>query len=250
MIIASRKTFGKDEGQVREQAVKRNDAGNVLFLILIAVALFAALSYAVTQSTRSGGGDASSETNLVNSAQITQYPASVKTAITRMIISSSIDPTTLEFNPPADFADLSASDHGVFHPQGGGASYILAPDAVVEAAINANKTWVFNGENEILNIGTNGAPTVSSADIIAFLPGTKLAICQSIHSKLGLSTTIPDLSAAGIDFATDMVSVGGAGATIAAGGGIITHATLDGQPQGCFLGAANNYVYYHVLVER
>ena len=54
------------------------EKGNVLFLILIAVALFAALSYAVTQSSRSGGGDANNETSLINSAQVTQYPASVR----------------------------------------------------------------------------------------------------------------------------------------------------------------------------
>ena len=65
---------------------RSGERGNVLFLILIAVALFAALSYAVTQSTRSGSGDASGETNLISSAQLTQYPAGIRTSIVRMII--------------------------------------------------------------------------------------------------------------------------------------------------------------------
>ena len=71
---------------VSTTANRDSERGNVLFLILIAVALFAALSYAVTQSSRSGGGDAGKETNLVNSAQLTQYPAGIRTAIVRMIV--------------------------------------------------------------------------------------------------------------------------------------------------------------------
>ena len=242
---------GQPDGSLR---MSSGDSGNVLFLILIAVALFAALSYAVTQSTRSGGGDASSETNLVNSAQITQYPAGIKTSITRMVISNSVDPSTLEFNPPADFGTLTDTSYGVFHPSGGGAIYALAPDSVVETSLNASKAWVFNSENEIYNIGTDGAPSVGSADIIAFLPGVKQSICTSIHNKLGLSTTFPDETADGIDYASVMddanPGIGAGGAIIGNSGGSI----LNGQPQGCFIG--NNattpvtYVYYGVLVER
>ncbi len=253
MMMSSLKNAA-DIQQKGSCGTSRGEAGNVLFLILIAVALFAALSYAVTQSTRSGGGDASSETNLVNSAQITQYPAGIKTAITRMIISNSVDPAELEFNAPADFTAsgplgvaLTSEQVGVFHPNGGGAVYALAPDSVVDTAINPTKEWVFNSENEIYNIGTDGAPSASSADIIAFLPGVKQSICTSIHNKLGLSTTFEAETT--IDYATQMDS---SNTGIGAGGGIIGDAggsTLNGQPQGCFLDGTT-YVYFGVLVER
>ena len=75
----------------------------MLFLILIAVALFAALSYAVTQSSRSGSGDANSEKSLVSGAEVTQYPAGVRTAIVRMVISNNISVDQLYFDDPSTF---------------------------------------------------------------------------------------------------------------------------------------------------
>lgn len=232
---------------------RQSEKGNVLFLILIAVALFAALSYAVTQSTRSGGGDASKETNLVNAAGLTQYPASIKTSITRMVVSNGTTADELLFDPPpyTGLTTPALQTAGVFYPTtstggGGGASYIDAPASVM--ANNLPGTWHFNGENGVTNIGTSGAVSTTNADIIAFLPGLKEAVCQSIHSKIGLSTTIPDLTAiAGLDFTTDMDS-GNTG--IGAGGALLTDAVLDGQPQGCFEHGAGNFVYYHVLIER
>ncbi len=225
---------------------RMSEKGNVLFLILIAVALFAALSYAVTQSTRSGGGDASKETNLVNAAGITQYPASVKTAITRMVVSSSIDPDSLLFNPPSTFSAFTTTypaTNGVFHPTGGGATYADAPASVMQS--NGAGTWHFNGENQVTNIGTSGALSTSNADVIAFLSGVKKAVCDSIHTKLGIPLTYATLT--GIDVSSDMNV---ADPNIDAGGGTIASTELTGQPQGCFQQPANNYVYYHVLVER
>jgi hypothetical protein len=230
-------------------AQRTSERGNVLFLILIAVALFAALSYAVTQSTRSGGGDAGRETNLVNSSTITQYPASIKTAIVRMIVSNGASAETLEFNPPSAFGTLTSTTLGVFHPAGGGATYALAPNSVVTVP---NQTWHFNGENQVDNIGlTNGAaaPNQASADLIAFLPNVRTAICTQIHTQLGLSTTLP--TEASIVITLDQTNAHGTlldrftetGNTIGDGN------ILSGQPQGCFVQGGIN-VYYHVLVER
>lgn len=235
---------------------QKGQDGNVLFLILIAVALFAALSYAVTQSSRSGSGDAGSETNLVNSAQMTQYPASIRTAIVRMIVSGTAV-SSLNFNPPADFANLESNQVGVFHPSGGGATYASAPPELM--ASGNPGTWHFNADLEIPDIGTAGA---DGNDLIAFLPGISLSVCNKVNTQLGLPNPPPvlatDLSA---EYTKDMVDPDGPGGTaatfptgtdeedIADAGG-----TFDGQPFGCFrngpVATPGEYVYYHVLVER
>ena len=101
---------------------RKSESGNVLFLILIAVALFAALSYAVTQSTRSGGGSADREQAILSGASMTQYPAALRTSLIRMILSGTAA-TELEFNPPSGFGALTTTAQGVFHPTGGGAVY-------------------------------------------------------------------------------------------------------------------------------
>lgn len=249
------------ETQNRQKS-QDGERGNVLFLILIAVALFAALSYAVTQSTRSGGGDASRETNLVNSAQITQYPAAIKTAIIRMMVSNGTSVQTLQFNPPAEFAALNPSSTGVFVPptstqQGGGATYQLAPSNVLTTS--GTGQWVFNGENQIMDIGSTtgtGAPTASTADVIAFLPNVTQAICEEIHRQLGLTTTIP-VEDTTIEITKQMasgpVNLGSASDRMTESGSTINGTgsnELRGQPQGCFQQPSGTYIYYHVLVER
>ena len=228
---------------------RSTEKGNVLFLILIAVALFAALSYAVTQSTRSGGGDASRETNLVNAAALTQYPASIKTSITRMIINgTTADDLLFDLPPFTSLTTAVLQARGVFYPGsttggGGGATYTEAPASVMVS--NAPGPWFFNGENGVTNIATSGAVAVGNADVIAFLSGVKQATCDSIHQRLGLASTYAILT--GINVNSNMNF---ADPNIDAGGGLITSAVLDGQPQGCFQQPAGTYHYYHVIVER
>lgn len=231
---------------------RQGESGNVLFLILIAVALFAALSYAVTQSTRSGGGTSDNETSLINSAQLTQYPAGVRTAVVRMIIGGT-DVNNIEFNPPSNFV-VGREAVEVFHPTGGGATYANAPTEIMDpSGGNTGGVWIFNGENQINFIGTSdaGGPEQATADVIAFLSGVTQSICNRLNGELGISGAIPVES--GLDVTTLMDDSNPnicdptcAGGTI---GGDVT--ALDGQPYGCFRnGGAGPYVYYHVLVER
>jgi len=230
--------------------VIRKQDGNVLFLILIAVALFAALSYAVTSSTRSGGGNASSETTLISSAQITQYPASISTAVIRMIISG-ISVNELRFNRTgSEFDDLDSFDIGVFHPSGGNATYITAPADIMEGSSAGD--WIFNGELEVPDIGLSGA---GGNDITAFLVGLRQSVCAKINEEYGIGKTIPVLDAnRSAEYTTRMYDDGSADYSLPTidvpdiddGSG-----AFDGQPFGCFQNIiGGDYVYYHVVLER
>lgn len=232
----------------------KNERGNVLFLILIAVILFAALSYAVTQSSRSGGGDAGRETNLISSAEVTQYPAAVKTAILRMVINGTAH-NELKFNQPSDFTSLgSDTTEGVFHPDGGGAVYSTAsPDIMDSGGGNAGGTWYFNPKFEVLNIGTSTTSSGDGNEFIAFLPGIKQAICKKLNEESNGITTIPTASTIADTAVKDIFDTSDS-ETIPNETAIIGTATgttsLAGQPAGCFLSSNSHYVYYQVLVER
>ncbi len=242
---------------------RKGERGNVLFLILIAVALFAALSYAVTQSSRTGGGASDGESNLISSAQITQYPASVRTAIVRMIING-VATNQLEFNPPTDFGTLTQDRFGVFHPTGGAATRVTAPPDVMADGLQG--TWVFTSDFGISNIGTTDV-TNTSNDIIAFLVGVTEPVCQRLNTGLGIVITtdadtdgVPDagIVIANIPVVADEMDNGNAGVGPAAAGA--SKRLLNdfvGQPFGCadFDATTNqaddsDLVYFHVLVER
>ncbi len=238
------------------KSTRNSESGNVLFLILIAVALFAALSYAVTQSSRSGGGDASSEKSLVAGSEVTQYPAGVRTAIMRMIVTSGITADQLMFDTPSSFGTaITAANqrYSVFYPTGGGATYQQAPFDVM--ANGAPGTWHFNALYQIANIGTTSTGSDPSGnEIIAFLDGITSGVCSKIDSQLGI-TTVPVVGTALTTHTTDQVASSNGSTTStfpATSGTVITSVpVITGQPFGCFRnGAAGNYVYYHVLIER
>lgn len=250
---------------------RRGERGNVLFLILIAVALFAALSYAVTQSTRSGGSGAGQETSLINSSQLIQYPASIKTAVVRMIIAG-VGASELDFMYPshAEYNDETNVAHRVkvFHPSGGGATYTQGMSDIIASG---DGEWIFNADNQVDLIGTtdtDAVPIVSSADVIAFLPGITKEICTKVNVELGImadsSATIPTADGSAVDYVDNKEYDSGAtrdicedgtdancNGTIGTVGGGADH-DLDGQAFGCFedSNSAGTYVYYHVIVER
>lgn len=226
-----------------------NQKGNVLFLILIAVALFAALSYAVTQSSRSGG-DAGRETNMINAAQLTQFPASVRTSVMRLVIDG-VPVENMHFNTPSDIVNAGVS---VFSPSGGGSVYQQATSSIM--ADQRPGKWYFNLEFEVLDLGNSGNDGVTDNELIAFLPNITRPICERVNQEAeipNLPVTSSDLSATYEENMDDSYTEPtGAGVDlIAAMAGSDAEDDMRGKAFGCFRNTSTgDYVFYNVLFEQ
>ena len=228
---------------------RTGEHGNVLFLVLIAVILFAALSYAVVGSTRNQGNNNDGVTT-IGTAELNQYPASLR-LVTMTMRLDGVDVDQFEFNPPSNFATLTSAQVGIFHPQGGGASYQNASPSVMESG--AQGQWFFNAEFEIENLGLSVGASSQGNELVAFLPGVKESVCAKVNDRVGLSTAIPDSSA---DLSAnyrvnmdDAYSLPASETVLGVAGGNGTD-ILSGQPFACFRNNGGEYVYYQVLVER
>lgn len=204
--------------------------GNVLFLILIAVALFAALSYAVTKST-SGGGSADSEVNKIAASRIIQSALSFRTDIDRWrilngVAASDMDfcdnglPSTLPDSCPLSPSLLCSSGSScVFSSDGGGISIPLSIDELNPS------TWMVSEVSA--NAAVTGVGTSSPDVFMTYNIGLSDDVCKDINDGLGLGRVLLTDLDAGVDLTTSPA----------------------GLEAGCFsTGPASSNFYFGVLV--
>ena len=220
--------------------------GNVLFLILIVVALFGALYFAVSQSSYISAGSQGNESGNIKAAQINIFPTVVRSQILRMIAQNTAL-ENLEFNPPSDFSSLSNPDIGVFHPSRGTPYSRADPDVM---ANEQQGEWYFNRHFEIANIGSSSAGNIDGNDIVAFLPGIKQNICLRANQENAVDT-IPSISDSG--YLTDAMELLDSSYLPPAGENDIGDSVLTelaGKQFGCFEEQnTGTYIYYFALIE-
>ena len=176
--------------------------GNILFLILLAVALFAALSYAVTQSTRSSGKNIADEDAQLAATRLIQHASNIEAVVQRLRLSNGCRETQLSFaadsDNDGDWYDTDDNFHNpnapsdlschIFHVNGGN----IPPNLYV-GELNDGTTWMFHSQVCIPGIGTSSSPncwlpgTEDDADLIAFFSYVSLDVCEAILETLNLS---------------------------------------------------------------
>lgn len=217
--------------------------GSGLFMILLVVVLFAALSYAISR-LGSGTKGLSEERERLLASEVIETGTRFAETVSRLRLKG-VASTSLSFENTvvAGYANGACSGDScqVFAFDGGGLDWELPI-----AGVNGGENWGFSGSVALTHLGT------ASADLFAVLPNLSAEICTRINVLLGVHdavTSPPTVVAATFDKFTGSYTVVST----------INSALINGKKSGCMkvttLGGtaidgaplANSYVFFQAL---
>jgi len=229
--------------------IKYKEKGNALFLILIAVALFAALSYAVTQSGRSGGG-VDKETLRIQAALFIQQSGLIRNEIQRMYALNEVD--QIHFNDDAanaagtiynpDETTGTGKTVGLFNVAETGLSFQEPNDFVADLT---SFSWWYLYNAKLLENGVDIGTSLGDEFIIVFIE--TLEACQEINKGLYGDSTVGDIAFGGLNTADGIIVMNPGGYTYS--GGVSNNWDLPKIP-GCAKNGPGTVFYYVEDVKR
>ena len=160
----------------------KNQSGNILFMILIAIALLAALTYAMSGSMRGGGSITDDQLRIAVDKLLTQA-SDVKTGV-NTIYAQGISESEISFaHPTLEGYGTIGSDTlaEVFHEDGGGVS-----PPKISTGLNDGSQIEFYGHTRAPRIGVNG-----TADLLMVIPHVTENACRAINARMGYAETAP-----------------------------------------------------------
>lgn len=178
-------------------------SGNVLFMILLAVALFAALSYAVTNSTRTSSGNHGEEGMRAEAGSLLNYTSSLRATILRMSFNGVAGNAIMYNNDiyknyngvirvPMPVGPIVMTSY-LFHNDGGGHPVMTFPRLSERCAgascSDTNTTHHGHGYISYVNVPNIGT---TLPDIVFILFSLSEEGCRAVNKILGISD-IPSL---------------------------------------------------------
>lgn len=221
--------------------------GNVFFLILLGVALFAAVSIAVVQTTQ-GGKDISREKARLQAETIMRYAREAKDGVNRMY-RNGVSEADLRFAHPkmaTEYGSIATTPtNQLFADNGGGLPYTPPPSGIA-----GTSNWEFYATSAIPQVGSD------AADLVMVLRNLNVNICRQINALNGASetATIPtDSNGDGKCIASNAASTDRFVGTFTTGVDIHAPGTTNQVNVPAYQSCVNCggvYSYYNVILER
>ena len=166
--------------------MRNGESGNVFVYIMLAVALLAGLSFAVSQGGRVTSTQLTQDTRNLIATEIISYSDTVAKAVTQLRLRGT-QITELSF--ANEF--LSSGSYGnyntdpsneIFNPSGGAVIYQRPP---ASATTTGTEEWNFLSNNEIEQVGTT-CGAASCSDIVMALFNVSVSVCTEINNLLSV----------------------------------------------------------------
>ena len=212
---------------------RRGEHGNVVFYIFLAVALFGALSFAVSQSGRESGDSAVLEQNRLRATEIIDYTDTVAKAV-GMIRLRGTRLTALRFS------SNGTTENDVFSPDGGAVNYHRASGDAITTTTPEDFQFVTG--NAVENIGST-CTMDTCTELLMVLGQVKPGVCTAINKLGGINP--PDFvppQDTSIDLTHPFTGTLNYTAKL---GDEASSASLSGQMFGCFLNGDDSANYYY-----
>ncbi len=212
--------------------------GNILFLILLAVVLFAALTVAVGRGERGQVKDISAERASTLAAQLVQHASLIENTVLRSMTIDGIPDYGFDFSGLSNSSANSTCTVSACKIFSGKASPLLIPEW---ASIDTSNSRATFRTPVVIDVGT------SQPDLIIYYTHLKTAVCEAINQNLGISVNLALPESFG--------TAGGYTATLTSfpteqgmlGDEVVT---LKGRRGGCFYNGSVGNVFYWVLLAR
>lgn len=180
-----------------------NQTGNALFIILIVVALFAALSYAITQSGQ-GRGNIDKETLELHASEILQYSNLLQNSVMRMQMIGLVKDEYLDFTTfdrlnygetttVKNNTNCNDSECEIYNPLGGAVTYRHFEHVAFRNPPSFLSNYTKPGHWEPLIVKIEGLGS-DLPEIFVRLMSINKDLCRLINVKLGIPDTslLPD----------------------------------------------------------
>lgn len=233
---------------------KNYQRGSALFMILMAVALFAALAFTFSRGLQQGSENLSERQADLAATDVLGFATKAERTVAGMLQKrgrSEVDMNFAGLNGTYTNTYCNTDACKIFSPEGGGIAPVYPMARWLDTSQSAELyygSWYVTARFCVQDVGDSSTCLgTGGTDLLLILPYLQKRLCERINLKLGIPSPVPVIAAPGsIDAGGKFDGSFNPGSQV-----VWTDAALDGRNAGCFSDTSlGTYHFYQVLIAR